>query len=100
MGLVLTENVLKRPWVAAEIVTAHTCGAVVILVEIQRPGLAPFKYPDEMFFEDLRANKILDSNAVQLLQELDITMQDVERSYRSVFQKVAVPFSPHKSWNI
>lgn len=98
--LVLTENVLARPWVAAEIVTAQAAGCHVMPVEIQRPGLTPFKYPDEDFYERLKKKQILGDGAIELLSNLEIELWEVEKAYRAVFKKIAVPFSPHKSGNI
>lgn len=98
--LVLTEHVLSRPWVAAELVTAYLEGGNLLLVEIQRPGLSAFPYPDEGFYKRLRHKEILNDSAVDLLKDLNIDIQEVENAYRFAFKKIAVPFSPHKSGNI
>jgi len=97
--LLLTSGVLKRPWVLVELVTAIKAGTRIVPVEVQRPSMK-FPYPDEAYYQRLRRGEELDSGAMGLLQNEGITLRELEVAVRTVFCKIAVPFSPHKSANI
>jgi len=99
--LLLTEDVLKRPWVLIEIVTAFQSGIHVVPVEIyKRDNNSPFKYPDEKFYQRLHDGGLLTSADSALIRDEGISMDDLEKALRHVFRKIAVPFSPHKSQNV
>jgi hypothetical protein len=99
--LLLTEDVLKRPWVLIEIVTAFQSGVHVVPVEIyKRDNNSPFKYPDEQFYKKLQNGDLLTAADSALIKDEGISMDDLERALRHVFKKIAVPFSPHKSQNV
>jgi len=97
--LLLTQDVLSRPWVLVEIVTAMREGVRVILVNVSKPG-TQFVYPDDAFYARFREGDFLDDDAVELLERCDCTMEEVEDAIREAFQKIAVPYSPHKGAGI
>jgi len=97
--VLLTNEVLTRPWVLVEIVTAQKAGLQIVPVEVQKKDLS-FDYPDEAFFQKLRAGNFLSQDAMRLLLTEGITTEDLEKAVRKVFMKIAVPFSPHKSPNV
>eukprot|EP00811_Abedinium_folium_P010741 NODE_1993_length_2315_cov_13.157678.p2 GENE.NODE_1993_length_2315_cov_13.157678~~NODE_1993_length_2315_cov_13.157678.p2 ORF type:complete len:269 (+),score=98.59 NODE_1993_length_2315_cov_13.157678:1431-2237(+) len=97
--VLLTPGVLSRAWCLVEIVTAVQNDVTIVPVEVQRPGIK-FVYPDEDFFKDLGRGEGLALSDLQLLRELDISLETLEESARSVFRHIALPFSPHKSHNI
>ncbi|CAK0905488.1 unnamed protein product, partial [Prorocentrum cordatum] len=96
--LLLTDNVLTRPWVLIEIVTALRARLPIHLVTIQRPGV-DFRFPSESFIESLAAGDGLSSSAQALLSAEGITTEDL-LLLGSAFHRIALPFSPHKSINV
>jgi hypothetical protein len=92
----LTPGVLSRPWCLMEIVTAVQHGVYIVPVVIERPGLQ-FSYPTEEFYSKLREKKLLESKDIQLLDAEGISLDMIEQAIRTVFQSIALPFSPHKS---
>eukprot|EP00930_Biecheleria_cincta_P024670 TRINITY_DN17641_c1_g3_i1.p1 TRINITY_DN17641_c1_g3~~TRINITY_DN17641_c1_g3_i1.p1 ORF type:complete len:574 (-),score=81.98 TRINITY_DN17641_c1_g3_i1:163-1884(-) len=94
--ILLSPMLLFRPWCIIEIVAGVRHGINMVPVEIQRTGLK-FEYPDEVFYSKLRGGRILDEQAMQLLNAEQISLSEVETSIRRVFELIAVPFSPHKS---
>lgn len=97
--LLLTNGVLKRPWVLLEIVTAVKFEVAIVPVEIQRPDLK-FIYPDEDYYKQLLNGQELDESAAQLLEEEGVSMEELCSSVRQVFKRIALPFSPHKTATI
>jgi hypothetical protein len=97
--LLLTKNVLTRPWCLLEILFARKHSTTVVPVEIQRRD-ASFDYPDEAFFASLKDGTLLDFEAEAMLRKEGFSLEDVEKSLRQVFKKIALPFSPHKSTNV
>jgi hypothetical protein len=97
--LLLSPELLYRPWCLVEIVTALQNGVTIVPVEIQRPGLS-FRYPDESFYEAYGRGEGLTEGAVQLLKEEGIALEDLTMYIRQVFLKIALPYSPHKSGHI
>lgn len=97
--LLLTKGVLSRPWVLMEIVTAVSAGIRVLPVEVLKPG-SSFVYPNEAFFQSLAEGRIFDRGDAQLLNDSDISLDEVEHALRHVFQRIAVPYSPHRAKNI
>ncbi|CAK0862463.1 unnamed protein product [Prorocentrum cordatum] len=99
--LLLTEEVLKRPWVLVEIVTAYQKGVHIVPVEIyKRDDKTPFKYPDDAFYKKLSNGELLTESENDLLRDESISVDDLEKALRHVFKKIALPFSPHKSGNV
>jgi len=99
--LLLTEEVLKRPWVLVEIVTAYQKGVHIVPVEIyKRDDKTPFKYPDDAFYKKLSNGELLTESENDLLRDEGISVDDLEKALRHVFKKIALPFSPHKSGNV
>lgn len=97
--LLLTPDVLTRPWCLLEILIAYRDGVQIVPVEIQRPGLQ-FEYPDEEFYNRFRAGAVLGTAGMNFLDVNGGPIEDVEEAVRNVFRKIAVPFSPHKSGNV
>lgn len=97
--LLLTPGVLKRPWCLVEIATAFEKGVRIVPVVVERPGIS-FKYPDELFYYNLKAGKLLSKGDHKVLRSEGVSRAAVERSLRHVFQQIALPFSPHKSTQI
>merc|ERR1711920_699886 len=95
--LLLTEEVLKRPWVLVEIVTAYQTGVNIVPVEIYKREDKAFKYPGEEFYKKLREGGLLTDAEMNMIRAEDIAVEDLEKALRHVFKKIAVPFSPHKS---
>jgi len=99
--LLLTEEVLKRPWVLVEIVTAYQAGVHIVPVEIyKRDDKSPFKYPDDKFYKKLNNGELLTEAENDLIRDEGISVDDLEKALRHVFKKIALPFSPHKSGNV
>ncbi|CAK0899585.1 unnamed protein product [Prorocentrum cordatum] len=96
--LLLTDNVLTRPWVLIEIVTALRASVPIHLVTIQRPGVG-FQFPSADSIERLAAGAGLSSSAQALLRAEGITAEDL-KLLGNAFHRIALPFSPHKSANI
>ncbi|CAK0879491.1 unnamed protein product [Prorocentrum cordatum] len=96
--VLLTDNVLTRPWVLIEIVTALKARLPIHLVTIQRPGV-DFRFPSETFLERLAAGEGLTPSARALLRAEGITAEDL-LLLGNAFQRIALPFSPHKSMNV
>jgi hypothetical protein len=96
--LLLTDNVLTRPWVLIEIVTALRAGVPIHPVMIQRPGV-DFKFPSEDSIDRLAAGVGLSPSALALLRAEGITAEDL-KLLGNAFHRIALPFSPHKSANV
>eukprot|EP00959_Pyramimonas_sp_CCMP1952_P106568 2228154-Pyramimonas_sp.AAC.1 len=72
--LLLTEEVLKRPWVLVEIVTAYQKGVHIVPVEIyKRDDKTPFKYPDDAFYKKLSNGELLTESENDLLRDEGIS---------------------------
>jgi len=97
--LLLTKEVLSRPWVLVEIVTARREDVRVRLVNVSKPGGA-FVFPDDAFFARLRNGKFLDQDAIDVLNSCGISQDEIEESIRGIFKQIAVPYSPHKAASI
>mmetsp|Transcript_31761 Transcript_31761/g.58201 ORF Transcript_31761/g.58201 Transcript_31761/m.58201 type:complete len:247 (+) Transcript_31761:1-741(+) len=97
--LLLTTSVLTRPWVLLELVTSLREGVRVLLVNVCKPGTA-FAFPDDVFFEKLRAGKLLEQTAASLLTQFGTTLEEVEQAIRTIFQQIAITYSPHKATEI
>eukprot|EP00448_Togula_jolla_P022753 CAMPEP_0170578070 /NCGR_PEP_ID=MMETSP0224-20130122/5264_1 /TAXON_ID=285029 /ORGANISM="Togula jolla, Strain CCCM 725" /LENGTH=834 /DNA_ID=CAMNT_0010901023 /DNA_START=11 /DNA_END=2515 /DNA_ORIENTATION=+ len=97
--LLLTPEILSRPWCLVEIAVAVSTNANVVPVVVERPGIH-FEYPDEEYFQRLRSGLTLKPDDLLLLSREGILLRDLERSVRHVFLQVALPFSPHKNTNI
>jgi len=95
--LLLTEEVLRRPWVLVEITTAYHSGVHIVPVEIYKRDNKSFTYPGEEFYKQLREGDLLTEKEADLIKDEGITLDELEKAIRHVFKKIAVPFSPHKS---
>jgi len=97
--LLLTKDVLMRPWVLVEIVTAIKEDVRVLPVEVSKKGSA-FNFPDEVYYARLVAGQVLDADSQALLHDRGIELRDVERALREVFMRIALPYSPHRAESI
>jgi len=93
--LLLTTGVLTRPWVLVEIATALRAGVPVIPVEVRKAG-NEFKYPDEKFYMQLLDGTLLPRSSMQVLRSCDVTLQEVDHGIRKVFNRISLPYSPHR----
>jgi len=98
--VLLTPGILKRPWCLVEIVTAVQCNINILPVEIARPGLQKFTYPDEKLYAALARGEGFTSSDIEIFTNEGIELSEIAHCVRQVFLKIAIPFSPHKSANI
>lgn len=94
--LLMTKDVLTRPWVLVEIATAHRLGVPILPIEIRKAGLQ-FRYPDESFYAGLSDGTLLPRSSKKVLHACGVTPFDVENSIRKVFNRISFPYSPHRS---
>merc|ERR1719183_2933755 len=73
--LLLTPNVLLRPWCLVEIVTAVRCNINIVPVTIVRPGL-DFQFPGDDFYAALATGNNLPSNAAQILNNEGVDLDE------------------------
>jgi hypothetical protein len=97
--LLLTPNLLSRPWCLLEMVTAVRNNVEILPVNIQRPGESAFKYPDGEFFQKPSRGETLAKDDLKFLRSKGVKPKDL-LSLKKVFQKIATPFSPHQSGGI
>lgn len=97
--LLLTPDVLTRPWCLVEIVIAQRNNVPILPVEVQRPG-DKFEYPSEEFYERLRKGEVISDSDQSLLVQEGIEPQHLEAAVREVFTKIALPFSPQRTCRI
>jgi len=95
--LLLTEGLFTRPWCLVEIVTAVREGVPFVPVVVSKPGLPPFKFPDDGFYAKLLDGKHLDEGATDLLRKCDIELEEVGKCIKQVFKIIALPYAPHES---
>merc|ERR1711879_895580 len=100
MGVLLTPNVIRRPWCLIEFVKSMENGINMIPVRVERPGM-DFEFPTEAsYFEKLRSGEIFSDSEIQLFRDMDMKLSTIESAVKAVFTKIALPFSPHKSLRI
>lgn len=92
----LTRGVLTRPWCLLELVTAIRSGAYILPVLVEEPSTA-FEFPDEAYYERLRAGQALDEACAKFLASEGVDLLELEQTLRQVFRRIALPFSPHKT---
>ena len=93
--LLLTEGVLTRPWCLAEVVIANKYNIPIILVEVKKTG-TEFTFPDEAWYRRLLDGKILSKADLGILRSCQVTLSEVAVALRATFNKIAVPYSPHR----
>jgi len=98
--LLLTKSVLSRPWCLVEIVTARREGVNVRLVNVQKPGGVAFNFPDDPFYDALRAGKSLGRDAIDVLDSCNCDLRELEDTLKDCFKQIAIPYSPHKAGDI
>merc|ERR1739848_653008 len=87
LALLLTKNVLSRPWVLVEIVTAFGAGVHVVPVLLLR-GFDQFLFPNDEFYASLRDGSLLGESGCELLKDCGIDIADVEQAMRSTFKRI------------
>jgi len=92
--LLLTKGVLTRPWCLIELATAAQAGVPVHLLKVSKRG-SDFEYPDESFYQSMQAERILDEAAQASVIKAGFDLTHIVRVLRQVFNKIAVPYSPH-----
>merc|ERR1711871_690976 len=92
----LTKAVLTRPWCLVEINTAVKMGIPVIPLQIDKPG-AQFEFPDEAFYASIMNHSVLGESGTAVLQEHGFTPESTCAAIQKVFNRIAVPYSPHRS---
>jgi len=97
--ILLTENVLTRPWVLVELITARRRCTQIIPVSISRIG-SQFTFPDDNWFDRFRSGEFLNEEAKDLLEKYQCTLDEVADAIVATFQQIALPYSPHKSKSI
>jgi len=96
--VLLSPNLLSRPWCLLEMVTAKRHNRPFVPVLLTRPGMQ-YTFPDEEFYEKLHRDEIIQDGAGgrKLLEENGTTLEEVEQAIRAIFMTIALPFSPHRS---
>merc|ERR1719356_1097197 len=89
--LLLTPNVLTRPWCLVEIITALRNGGEIVPVLIDRPGIS-FQIPDGKYWTKLCSGDrsqggLLEADQVKLLKEKGVDLKDLYQ-IRQVFEKI------------
>lgn len=97
--VLLTKGVLSRPWVLVEIVTAMREGVRVLLVKVTKAG-CEFEFPDDNFYTGLQNGTFLNEEDQDVIRRCEITLTEIIRALKDMFQKIAVPYSPHKATSI
>jgi hypothetical protein len=95
--VLLTPGIFSRPWCLVEMIIAMKNGVQVVPVEVQRPGMEGYQYPDDDWYQALRRGKIINTEGMDLIAQQGFTIGDAELAIKNVFTKIALPFSPHKS---
>lgn len=94
IALLLTKGVLTRPWCLIELATAAQAGVPIHLVKVSKRG-SDFEYPDEVFYTSLAAGEVLDELGHKALSKAGFSLAYLVVMLRQVFNKIAVPYSPH-----
>jgi len=96
--LLLSKDVLSRPWVLIEICTALQAGTRILPVTLVKNE--KFEIPDETFYERLRSGSVTGPAGKDLLEQHGVSLEHVEASLRLVFKRIAMPYSPHRAASI
>mmetsp|Transcript_126349 Transcript_126349/g.365742 ORF Transcript_126349/g.365742 Transcript_126349/m.365742 type:complete len:1077 (+) Transcript_126349:55-3285(+) len=99
VALLLTANVLTRPWVLVELATAHAEGIPVLPVALAKEGNA-FAFPDQAFFDSLLDGSLLGEVGSGVITDCGFTMETVVEALRQVLKRIALPYSPHRPASI
>lgn len=95
LAVLLTNEVLSRPWVLIEIATAFQCKAQLLPVQVSKAGTT-FVFPDSAFYTRLHTGDFLTLDGYMLLRKACITTHQVEEGLRALFNQIALPYSPHR----
>merc|ERR1719329_1183065 len=87
--VLLTTNVLTRPWCLVEIWAAYEAGIPVLPVEVSKPG-NEFCFPGEVFYEHLLHGKLLDASGHKVLRDCGADLEAVAASVCSLFKTITV----------
>eukprot|EP00927_Polykrikos_kofoidii_P023356 TRINITY_DN21557_c0_g1_i1.p1 TRINITY_DN21557_c0_g1~~TRINITY_DN21557_c0_g1_i1.p1 ORF type:complete len:941 (+),score=130.26 TRINITY_DN21557_c0_g1_i1:100-2922(+) len=97
--LLLTPNVLSRPWVLVEVCTAMKANVPVLPVILLKPGQT-FQIPPDEFYTGLLDGTLVGEEGLRLFASLSIDMEDVVQSVKQVFFRIAASYSPHRTKKI
>jgi len=98
--LLLTGSTLYRPWILVEIVTALNEGLRVLPVKVAKLGGNEFQLPDQNYYSKLASGDILDESGKSVMRDADIEFPQVVEALQTLFQRIIVPYSPHRSETI
>mmetsp|Transcript_25232 Transcript_25232/g.58074 ORF Transcript_25232/g.58074 Transcript_25232/m.58074 type:complete len:1026 (-) Transcript_25232:70-3147(-) len=96
--LLLSKGVLKRPWVLIEICTAVQEGAHILPVQLVKNE--KFEIPDEYFYNQLMDGSAIGAAGVDLLSKHGCSLGAAVAAVRSIFNRIAMPYSPHRAASI
>merc|ERR1712137_1285892 len=85
LALLLTTNVLTRPWCLVEIFTAVKNGVPILPVEVPKPGNT-FSFPLEGFYFKMLNGDILDEKDAKVLSDCNIDLRELVLVIRTVFK--------------
>merc|ERR1712032_39426 len=94
--VLLTKNVLLRPWVMVEIATAIAAGVRVLPVLLVRDCHEDFVFPDATFYEQLVDGQLVGDQDLDVLRSCDISFEEVAAAIKTMLKRIAVPYSPHR----
>eukprot|EP00747_Dinoflagellata_sp_TGD_P224123 gnl/TRDRNA2_/TRDRNA2_96253_c1_seq1.p1 gnl/TRDRNA2_/TRDRNA2_96253_c1~~gnl/TRDRNA2_/TRDRNA2_96253_c1_seq1.p1 ORF type:complete len:555 (+),score=97.75 gnl/TRDRNA2_/TRDRNA2_96253_c1_seq1:107-1666(+) len=97
--LLLTPEVLTRPWCLVELVEARRANANILPIQILKKG-TEFQFPDETFYQRLRDGSLMSAADTAILQNVNISVEEIETTLRDVFSRIAGRFSPHESMKV
>lgn len=99
LAVLLTNEVLHRPWVLVEIVQAMSQGLQLLPVQVSKPGNT-FVFPDEGYYSRLAMGEFLTLDGHRVLREAGVSLRAVEKALRALFTRIAVSYSPHRAAEI
>lgn len=95
VAVLLTANVLTRPWVLVELATAHSEDINVLPVELNKKGNG-FVFPEEDFFDALVDGSLLGEAGIRIIEDAGFHMHEVVVAVKHVLKRIALPYSPHR----
>lgn len=93
--LLLSKDVLKRPWVLVEIVTAFEAQVPVVPMLLCR-GFNQFEFPTGEFLDGIMDGTTFGQSTMEFLWECGIDPKQLKEALQHVFKEIAVPYSPHR----
>lgn len=94
--VLLTTNLLTRPWCLVEIYTAVKAGVTLVPVQVVKPG-NDFNFPTEAFYAEMSRGSWLDEAGRKTLKDSAVPLDGLVKTVRELFKRIAVTYSPHQS---